>query len=168
MCKYYLVFVLLLYAYDTSAGGICVKPKITPSERKYSSSEAIIREDKVSKEALAQRELEIRLAVGKISLPKIFVMHVRTTTRDYDEYVLSPDELIIFRQEVKKRYEANRTAIDAIVNESIEAYRRTILAPEARKKRKLRHYRQAWRVDPDLMPSIEPAAHEEEQKYPVD
>lgn len=137
-----LMLLLAALIVKISAGGVCSGSKIKAIPRKYHSSPTISRHRLESpQEILERRKREIDGAVDKISLPRIFVLHARSSTTDFNMLHLDEVEQKMFRDAVANRYELNRDVINKVCMESVEGYRRTMLVAPARDKMTVRRRR---------------------------
>lgn len=143
-----------------SAGGVCCGTKVKAVHGVYRHSPIVSRHRVESpQDILNRRQQEIDAAVNKISLPRIFVLHARSSTTDFNMHHLDEVEQKMFRDAVALRYEANREQINKVCMESVEGYRRAMLVVPARDKMNGRRRRRiVWdKAQLDLVGSLAPA-----------
>lgn len=156
-----LVLMILLAAamLKMSAGGVCSGSKIKAVRGMYHHSPTVSRHRVESpQEILERRQGEIEAAVNKISLPRIFILHARSNTTDFNMLHLDEVEQKMFRDAVARRYENNRDYINKVCMDSVEGYRKAMLVQPARDKMtKRRRRRIVWEKSQlDLLGSLAP------------
>jgi len=164
---------LILFQFNINAGGICSSAKVKPSPaHDYSVSPEVVRPDIEAQ----QKQRRITDTVNRLTLAVIYMLHSRVDDKAYAGFKLDPDELWMFREAVRVRYEENKDAIEVIVKESIEKHRQAIHRESVRNLKRQRRRRIAWRSDDSFkyastklatVPSASTEEEKSERKDPI-
>ena len=139
-----LLILLVLLPSNTYPGGVCSSSSVkTLPSTTYSSSPALVRPDLEAE----QKQKKITDTVNGLTLAVVYMLHSRVDDKGYAGFRLDPDELWMFREAVRVRYEENREAIEVTVRESVEKHRQAIHRESVQRLKRERRRRIAWRSD---------------------
>lgn len=168
-----LVF-MLTYASAIVGGGACSSDgnKVKSLAKRYSSSHAVVRTSEEEQSYFRERRRrEINQIVENAPLGTLYMLRRTLDDAYLDRFSIDATEKKIFQDAVIRRYDLNRDAIDKVVAESIEKWRRHNLTATARLKMANRRRRIAWRAGDSfhaqtLKIILEPVESKEEKKTP--